>query len=535
MRGMVVAPEPLAARAGAEILSLGGNAIDAAIAAGFTQAVVNPMLCGIGGTGLLFVHHAASNRTFLIDCSCTVGSLPPPTEWPAEARGRSEAYGRYILESEDNQLGYRSIMTPGFVMGAWEAFQHYGSGKVTWRRLLQAAEGHAKNGFEVYPYIEAFWKFNDDKPAYPSLARKMRAAPEAAQTYGQARASGELFHQPKYGETLARLASAGGADFYTGEIGAIMAKDFARNGALVTEQDLREYEAPETESVNGSYRGIEIRAAVSGSSSSPQVLAMLQILEGFDLTKLGHNTPAYIDLVARAMRASFLDHLQLKCDPPYSVGAHLLKKYTSKERACYWQKRMKSDKIVGPHAATGLGSDTTHVSVADEAGNLVSWTHTLGSLAGSGVVTEELGFLYNNFVGHFNPTPGHWDSLLPGKRGGGGSPLILFRDGQPWMSIGAPGGSRIFTAVLQTIINIVDFGMDAQTAVSVPRFHSEEKNLIYVEPEISENVVNELAAKGYQVTRSTYMSRVQAALTTTDGQFEAGADPRGGQGQEVAV
>lgn len=535
MQGMVVSPEPLAAKAGAEILGLGGNAIDAAIAAGFVQGVVNPMLCGIGGTGLLFVHHAESNRTFLIDCSCTVGSVPPPADWPKEARGRSEAYGRYILESEDNQFGYRSIMVPGFVMGAWEAFTRYGSGKVSWSQLLARAQEHASDGFEVYPYISAFWRFDDDKPGYPSLERKMEAAPDASKVYGTPRETGEIFRQPVYGETLRRLAAAGGQDFYTGAIGAQMAADFEANGALISPADVRDYEAPESLPVVGTYRGIEIRAAVSGSSSSPQVLAMLQILEGFDLSSMGHNAPEYIDLLSRAMRASFIDHLQLKCDPPFSVGMHLLQKFTSKERAQYWADRIKVDAVSGPDQATGLGSDTTHVSVADEAGNAVSWTHTLGSLAGSGVVTAELGFLYNNFVGHFNPTPGQWDSLLPGKRGGGGSPLILCKGGRPWMVIGAPGGSRIFTAVLQTIINVVDFGMDMDTAVSAPRFHSEEKNIIYLEPDHDEAIAECLRAAGYDVRRSTYMSRVQAVLIPGDGRFEAGADPRGGRGQAVMV
>lgn len=260
---------------------------------------------------------------------------------------------------------------------------------------------------------------------------------------------------------------------------------------------------------------------------------MLQILEGFDLSSMDHNSPEYIDLLSRVMRATFDDHLQLKCDPPFSVATTLLRKFLSRERTAYWQERIRRERVQGPDRATGLGSDTTHVSVVDEEGSAVSWTHTNGSLAGSGVVTPGLGFLYNNFVGHFNPVPGHWDSILPLKRGGGGSPLLLYKDGNLVMAIGAPGGSRIFTAVLQSIINVVDFGMAMQEAVSTPRFHSEEEQLIYLEPEIPETTVRALQAMGYRAERSRYMSRVQAVRVDQSGKMHAGADPRGGGGQAV--
>lgn len=534
MRGMVVAPEPLAAEAGVRILARGGNAVDAAVAAAFVQGVVNPMLCGIGGSGLLFLHHSPANRTVLIDGSCTIGSRPTPGDWPAQSRGRSEAYGRYILASEENQFGYRSIMVPGFVKGAWEAFRRYGSGKVSWAELLAPAQTLAEDGFEVYPYIAAFWRNSEDKPGYPSLARKMAASPAAAFLYGRPRSVGERFVQSEYGRTLGRLAAEGGDDFFRGAIGAQIVADMERNGALITACDVEEFEAPEIEPVVGHYRGYEIRAAVSGSSSSPQLISMLQILEGFDLRGMGWNSPAYIDLLARVMRAGFVDHLQLKCDPPFSVATCLLRKFISPKRARYWQERIRTENIAGPRGATGLGSDTTHVSVVDGEGSAVSWTHTIGSLAGSGVLTPGLGFLYNNFLGHFNPVPGHWDSIVPGKRGGGGAPLLLYKDGKLVMAIGAPGGSRIITAVLQSIVNVVDHGMTMQDAVSAPRFHSEEDRLIFLEPTIPAETETALRAMGYRVERSTYMSRVQAVhVDPVAGTLSAGADPRGGGGQAV--
>lgn len=534
MKGMVVAPEPLASEVGAKILKKGGNAIDAAVAAAFVQGIVNPLLCGIGGSGLLIVHHAPTNRAIHIDCSCIMGSKPIPSTWSKQFIGRSEAYGRYILKNEENQIGYYSIMVPGFVMGAWEAFKKYGSRKISWQEIVEPSQKLASKGFEVYPYITGFWKSKEDKPAYPSFLKKLESNKPARDIYVTPKKSGEIFVQEEYGNTLKEIAKNGGLDFYQGAIGERMAQDFTSHDSMITENDIKSYQTMETELISGQYRGYEIKGAVSGSSSSPQIIAMLQILEGFDLQKMEHNSPDYIDLISRVMRASFKDHLQLKCDPPYSVGQQLLREYTSKERAEYWQGKIKQESVFGPEYPTGLGSETTHLSVVDENGSAVSWTHTLGSIGGSGTVTPDLGFLYNNFVGHFNPIHGHWDSILPGKRGGGGAPLLLYKDGELVMVIGAPGGSRIITAVLQVILNVIDHDMSMEEAVTIPRFHSEEKNHIFLEPEISENVEIEVRNRDNVVSRSTYMSRVQAILKDPDtGKLSAGADPRGGGGQSV--
>lgn len=532
MKGMIVAPEPLAAEVGVGILKKDGNAIDAAVAAAFVQGVVNPLHCGIGGSGLLIVHHAPTNQTIHIDCSCVMGSKPIPDDWESQFVGRSEAYGRYILKNEENQIGYKSIMVPGFVMGAWDAVLRYGSGNVTWHEIVKPSQMLASEGFEVYPYISDIWSSEEDKPGYPNFFRKLERNEPARLIYGIPQKSGEHFVQEDYGNTLQRIAENGGLDFYQGTIGEEMAHDFENHDSMITEADIKNYQTIETDLVTGRYRGYEIKGAVSGCSSSPQIIAMLQILEGFDLQSMQHNSPAYIDLVSCVMRASFNDHLQLKGDPPYSVAKELLREYTSVERAEYWQNRIKQESVLGPEYSTGLGSETTHISAIDEEGSAVSWTHTLGS--GSGVVTPGLGFLYNNFVGHFNPLHGHWDSILPGKRGGGGAPLLLYKDGELVMVIGAPGGSRIITAVLQVILNVIDHNMSMKEAVTIPRFHSEEKNYIFLEPAIPDNVVKDLQSADNIIFRSTYMARVQAILKNPiTGELSAGADPRGGGGKGI--
>lgn len=518
------------------MLAKGGNAVDAAVAAAFVQGVVNPLLCGIGGHGILLIHHGPSGRVHVIDSTCAIGSRPTPADWAEQFQGRSEAVGRYILGNEENQMGYRSILLPSFIKGASEAFRRFGSGRISWEEVLEPAKRLALEGFEVYPYIAGFRRFDEGagKPGYPSFERKLTTSPAAQVIYGEPLEVGQRFVQTDYGQTLSRLARDGGEDFYRGGIAGAISSDMERQGGLITAEDLAEYSAFEGATLTGHYRGYEIRACISGSSNSPQLVSMLQILDGFDLSKIGWNTPAYVDLVARAMRASFVDHQNLKGDPPYSVKMGLLQKFTSVERARYWQERIASERISGTQGASGLGSETTHVSVVDGEGTAVSWTHSIGSMGGSGVVTPGLGFLYNNFMGHFHPMPGHWNSILPGKRSGGGAPLLLYQGGKLALVIGAPGGSRIMTAILQTLLNVIDHGMSIQEAVSAPRFHSEEERLIFLEPEVPEATAEALSSSGYQVRRSRYQARVQAIkIDTETGTPSAGADPRGGGGQAV--
>lgn len=255
---------------------------------------------------------------------------------------------------------------------------------------------------------------------------------------------------------------------------------------------------------------------------------MLQILEHFDLAALGHNTPAYIDTLARVQRATFADNVRLKGADPKQVRS-LEEELLSPERAAAWAARIQTgDRIVVRGGAADSG--TTHLTSVDARGNVVTFTHSIGSLAGSGVVTPGLGFLYNNFLGHYHPLSGFPDSIASGKKMGGGVPTIIFRNGEPYLTIGAPGGSRLITSTVQVIVNAIDHGMDLATAVSVPRFHSEEGQLLFIEPVFSEATAEALRAMGNTVQRSTYMSRVQAIRLQPGGALEAGPDPRGGAG-----
>lgn len=531
MGNMVVCPEPPAAKVGEDVFAAGGNAIDVAVATAFAQAVTNPLLCGIGGTGIMHYYDAKQRQGLVLNFRVKIGSRPVPKSWAEEYVGRAETIGRHIIRSEANQVGHQSVMVPGFVRGCWVAFQRFGSGRFSWADLLTPAVDLAKKGFKVYPYIAAFARNREEKPGYPGVMTKLHATPDAARIYLKADGSpyeeGDLLVQSDLSQTIERLAKVGAEDFYTGEIAHAISTDFRRHNGFITAEDLRDFSVDEAQPLRGWYRGLEI--ASTPLSSGAVIIQMLQTLEHFDLEKLGHNTPEYIDTFSRVQRAAFADNVRLKGLASEEVTPRE-QEMISPEHAAHWAGRIKSgDRIIVRGGAVDTG--TTHLTCVDADRNVVTFTHSIGSLAGSGVITPGLGFPYNNFLGHFNPLPGRPDSIVPGKRLGGGPPTIVFKDGEPYIAIGAPGGSRILTAVAQTLVNAIDYGMDMKTAVSMPRFHSEEQQLVFLEPAFSEDTETALRAMGNDVQRSTYQARVQAIRVRADsGELEAGPDPRGGAG-----
>lgn len=531
MSNMVVCPEPPAAEVGQKIFAGGGNAVDAAVATAFAQAVTNPLLCGLGGTGLWHYYHAKTGQNLVLNAEVSIGSRPVPEQWANEYVGRSETIGRYILRSEANQIGYQSVMTPGFVRGCWVVFQQFGSGRLAWADLLAPAACLAGEGFEIYPYIAAFWQRGEGQPGYPGLLKKLHASPETTRIYlkfnGSIYQQGDRLVQPDLAKTIQRLAEAGGEDFYTGNIAQTLSRDFARHNGFITAADLRDYTVDEEQPLQAQYRGL--RVVSTPYSGGAQIIQMLLLLEQFDLSGLGHNSPEYIDTVARAQRATFADSARLK-GVSKAQAEVLQQEIISPRRIDYWAKRIKSGDrldVRGGSASTG----TTHLTCVDADRNVVSFTHSIGSLAGSGVITPGLGFIHNNFLGHFNPLPDQPDSIAPGKRLSGIAPTIVFKDGRPYIALGAPGGSRIITAIVQSLVNVIDHNMDMKSAVSAPRFHSEERQMLFLEPDFPKELAETLRAMGNQVERSIYMARVQAIRVRPDnGALEAGPDPRGGAG-----
>lgn len=528
-RAAIVCPEPPAADAGKQILDAGGNAVDAVIAAGFAQGVAAPFMTGIGGTAKFHVYRPDIGRSVVFNATVAVGSRPVPAAWAEELLGRAETIGRFNLRSRENSVGYWSIMVPGFVRGCWTAFRRFGSGRLSWADLLAPAIQLAGKGLAIDPAVARFWTEGEPQAGYPPLSGQLHTTAEASRVYlkpdGSRYGEGDVFVNADLARTLERLAEAGGEDFYSGEIGRAIAADLAAHGCTVTAEDLAAYQAEEVEPIEGRFRGLRV-VTPPAPTVGPLLLEMLQMIERLDARALGHNTPPYVDLLARVQRAAFSDGSRLKGARP--TGGLEAGDPGSPERAAYWADRIQRGGRMIVRRGAVVDEGTTHVTCVDAEGGVAGFTHSIGTGAGSGVITPGLGFLYNNFLGHFNPVPGYPNSIEPGKRQGGGPPTILFDGDRPAMGIGAPGGSRLLTSMVQVIANAIDHGLPMAEAVSVPRFHSEEEQIVFLEPEFLEETAAALGALGDEVRRSRYMSRVQAIRMLPDGCLDAGPDPRGG-------
>lgn len=522
MRGVVVCPEPPAARAGAHILAKGGNAFDAAVAAAFAQGVTNPLGCGLGGHACVQLYAGPQDVGIYLNGSVAIGSGAGLRHITSGAVPRSERVGRYLIPDDLNQLGYTSIMIPGFTAALGELAGRFGSGRVAWRELVLPAQEFAAGGFEVYPYLHSYYTFEGpDKPGYPDLFRKLRQDDAARALYlpnGTPPPVGYVLRQPDMAATLAKIADRGADDFYRGAVAREIARDLDAHEASVTGADLASYTVRTEMPIVAKWRGLTIQTSTPPTRGAV-LIAMLRAVEGVDLPALGFNSAAYIDLLARATNRAFADGAAILADPAYTSVA--VERLLSRTRPAVPVSRPAQPRRDDRH--------TTHVTAADADGNVVSITHSIGSVTGAGVITPGLGFFYNNFLGHFNPAPGRHDSIAAGKRGGGGCPTIIFRDGRPVFAIGSSGGSRLVSAVFQSILNVFVHGMDPQEAVSAPRFHCEEDGRIYMEPAIGAETAAALKRMGYEVETASYMGCNQAVLLSGNSLI-GGSDPRGGQG-----
>jgi len=525
--GSIACPEPLAAEIGERIFAQGGTALEAAVAAAAVQGVTNPLGCGLGGMAHIMVVRRGWPAPRFLNASVAVGSRAEPGTFEEAFMGRSERAGRYLIHGDRNQLGYESIMTPGFVRGM-DALLGMGEGRLRWPVLLEPAAGAATDGFPVYPYLEAYYTFEGgDRPGYPDVFRKLTQDAAARDRYlpgGRPMRIGEVMRQPEYGRTLERVARGGPDEFYRGAVASEMAADFAARRALVTSADLETYQVQVAEPVQGSFRGLTVYSSPP-PSHGVVLVTMLNLADEMDLGRLAWNSPDYVEAVAWATRTAFADCMPYLSDPAFvTVPVGWL---TSRERVRGARREFALE--TGPGGGIPADGHTTHVSALDTDGDVVSITHSIGSIAGAGVMTPGLGFLHNNFMGHFNPLRGYHNSIAAGKRMGGGCPTIVYRDGAPWIAIGSSGGSRLISAVFQTLLNVALFRMPLAAALAAPRIHSESGRKIYVEPALADTVAAPLRRRGYEIEATIYMGCNQAVEFTPAGPAAA-SDPRGGAG-----
>lgn len=535
MPGMIVAPQPLAVEEGAKVLAGGGNAFDAALACAAVQFVVDPHSCGVGGYLLMNCWLAEDKQPqAIIDAPALAGSRVSPEMWSEAVLGPNPRGWGFYLKDRVNEDGYQSVCTPGMVRGMELIHRRWCSR--SWADLLTPAIRIAEEGWTVGGHLAAQWKWKAARPEESSLFNKLHITPDARRIYlkpdGAANDAGERLVNSDYAATLRRLAEFGPEDFYNGGLAAEIAADLAAHDGWVTAADLADYCVREEPAVTTTYRGWEIVTS-QPPHGGPTLAAILNILEGYDLAALGHNSPDYIYLVSMAMKAAFADRNRLLGDPQFVDVP--LDEMISKERAAEWRDAIDSGAPIDVARIQPGSTSTTQVTVVDRHGNCVSLTHSLGT--SSGAISPGLGFMYNNSMVNFYPYPGHPNSIAPGKgRTTGMTPTLVLRDGQPVLALGAPGATRIITAVLQTILNRLDFGMSVAEAVLAPRFDC-QGNAITCHARIPEYVCEQVRRK-HAINRLPYshgeMALVHAIDLGEQGQLQGAADA-GADGMALLV
>jgi gamma-glutamyltranspeptidase / glutathione hydrolase len=465
--GMVVSANMIASEVGMEVLRAGGNAVDAAIATGFALAVVHPTAGNIGGGGFMVIRFP-TGRTTAIDFREKAPLRAHPEMFV------DPATGEYSPTRHKNS--HLAVGVPGTVAGFDYAFQRYGSGE--WQRLVAPAVALARDGFIMTPFLA-----RSLAGVLPAMER-YPASIAAFSRNGTPYEPGERWTQPDLARTLERIRVEGRNGFYAGETARLLVEEMQRGGGIVTAEDLMLYQPRERVPLHGTYHGYEVISMPPPSSGGVALIQMLNILEGYDIRGLGHNTAPYIHLLAETMRLAFQDRARFVADPDFVEVP--VQRLTSKEYAAALRGRINLARAT-PSSPSDIAlpeesDQTTHYSVVDRDGMAVAVTYTLEAGYGSKITVPGAGFLLNNEMGDFNARPGLTteDGLIgtepnlarPEQRMlSSMTPTILARNGQLVAVIGTPGDRTIINTVLQVVLNIADHGMSIQQAVDAPRMH----------------------------------------------------------------
>lgn len=494
---MVISASDVASEIGWKVMRDGGNAVDGAVATAFALAVTHPTAGNIGGGGFL-VYRPASGEPTTFDFRETAPTGSNPEMWLKD--------GKYAFDVHHNS--HRSVGVPGTVAGLHLAWKTAGS--KPWKELVAPAVLLARDGFEISQGLSrSLERMIPEFKKYPaSLAQFSKN--------GQPYRAGEILKQPDLARTLERIAASGPAGFYEGETAALIEKEMKAHDGLITRDDLKNYQAKQRAPIKGTYRGYEIIGMPPPSSGGIAVQEMLNILEGDDLGAKGYGSADSIHLVAESMRRAFADRARYLGDPDFVQGMPI-DRLTSKAYAAELRKTISpthaSKSTPTSFTWTTESPETTHFSVVDKERNAVALTYTLEYGYGSRIVVPGGGFLLNNEMGDFNAGPGLTDArgligteanlARPGKRMlSSMSPTIVARDGKLFMVTGSPGGRTIINTVLMTILNVVDFGMNAQEAVDGGRIHHQwlPDRISYEKYGLSADTIAKLKAMGHTLS-----------------------------------
>lgn len=530
--GMVVSQEAIASQVGADILEAGGNAIDAAVATGFALAVTLPRAGNLGGGGFMMVYLAKENKTIAIDYR-EMAPLSANKDMFLDQNGD--------VDNTKARFSAQSSGVPGTVAGLLHALDNYGSMSVS--EVLKPAIKLASKGFKV----------NHDLSDSLLLSSKRLHKHKASKDYfykadGDYYLPGDVLVQSDLSLTLNRISKQGGSGFYKGKTAELIVKQMQRSAGLISLHDLANYKVVEREPVCGSYRSISLCAMPPPSSGGVHLIQMLNILENYNLAKLGHNNATYIHLLIEGMRYAYADRSLYLGDPdftPVPVNQLINKSYAKAISEQINPHKARRSKDVYPGLDSWVTSqsheseETTHFSTWDKHGNIVSNTYTLNFAYGSGIAVEGAGFLLNNEMDDFSAKPGSANgygliggtanAIQPQKRPlSSMTPTILFdANNKPILATGSPGGSTIITIVLQIILNWAEFGMGIAEATAAPRIHHQWlPDEVYYEKGISQDTLSLLRSMGHSIQPKSRVLGSTQSIAAKENYLEGSADPR---------
>jgi len=535
--GIVASTNEVASRVGVDIMKRGGNAIDAAIAVAFALAVTHPAAGNLGGGGFMMIR-LKNGKATAIDY-----------REMAPAAATHDVYldkdGKLIQGEGGSLVGYRAAGVPGTVRGMELALKKYGSGKLSWAQLVEPARRLA-NGFPVTNVLARSLRGNNDY---------LSQYPETKRIYlngGKFYNEGDLFRQPDLAATFARLQSAGPNELYEGQTAKMIVDDVKRHNGLITLADMRGYVAKERQPVRGNYRGHEVISMPPPSSGGAVLIEMLNILEGYDLSKFDAASSERYHLMTEAMRRAFADRAEFMGDSDFvkvPVAGLIEKSYAAKLRAGINTERASTSVEISAGQPVGHESEeTTHFTVVDAEGNAVANTYTLNNSYGSAAVAKGTGIILNDEMDDFAAKPGtpNMYGLIQGERNAVAPhkrPLsamtptfVLRKDGSLWFTVGSPGGPTIINTALCVIINVVDYGMDIQQALDFPRIHHQwlPDELIFEPYGLSGDTQKALTALGHKLARPRYLGDAEGIMIEEKTGMRLGAtDPRRSDGLAV--
>lgn len=490
--GVVTANHPLGAAAGLEMLAMGGNAIDAAIATLFALNVVEPMMVGIFGAGWTNIR-LADGTALIIDNYATAPLAATPDLYTPIA----DTWPDYMQTVDRaNSVGYRAVGTPGTLKAWSELVTDWG--KLDLATVMQPAIRYARHGFRATGYLcELIQMAAADLALFPAAAAIFLPNGHPLQP-GEPVVQGDLAY------TLETIANAGPDILYGGALGQTIVDDIQRNDGILTMDDLRAYRTIRREPLTADYRGYTVTVPAPPCAGGVHLLQILRILEGYDMAALGYGTPDAIHLLAECCKIAFTDRAAYLGDPAAVTAPieWLISSDYAGERRAEIQMGSTTDYQPG-HLPTTESADTTHVTTADAEGNVVAMTQTINAAFGSKVVVPGTGIFLNNTMALFVPHPGQPNSVAGGRRMTSSMcPTIITQNGKPYLGLGTPGGVRIFPSVLQAIVNVIDHGMSLQEAVEAPRVWTQGQDL-EVELGIGDEVRTALNRRGHTITPVT--------------------------------